>query len=101
MPIDARAFRSSLLILAAIFIFFGQDKASSDNSAPGELKFSLMNDTVVLGRIASPSVAVQTEFGLLTIPANRVLSITPGLRSHPELQRIIHANIQRLTSSDG
>lgn len=66
----------------------------------GAVRVYLMEGSVVSGALSVQAVTVRTEFGTLEIPVDRLKSLTPGLASHPQLQKRIGRLIQQLGSND-
>lgn len=64
---------------------------------PRHIRVHLMDGSVIAGELAVDKIEVETEFGTLTIPVEKVLSITPGLSSHTKLA----ARIKRLIEDLG
>jgi hypothetical protein len=46
-----------------------------------------MDGTVIPGRLSMKEIAVETQFGNLSVPVANIKSITPGLQSHPALAK--------------
>lgn len=67
---------------------------------PREIKIMLMDGSVVLGELSVDSIEVKTEFGTLTVPVEKVVSITPGLESHRELSAKIKKLVRELGDDD-
>lgn len=69
-------------------------------STTGAVRVHLMEGSVVSGNLSVDALTVRTEFGTLQIPVERIESLTPGLASHPQLQKRIGRLIQQLGSND-
>jgi hypothetical protein len=54
---------------------------------PDFIKLYLMDGTVIPGRLSTKEIAVETQFGNLSVPVANIKSITPGLHSHPALAK--------------
>ena len=52
---------------------------------PNEIRFHLLDGSVVTGELAVTELIVTTDFGQLTVPVSRIQSLRPGLDSYPEL----------------
>ena len=65
-----------------------------------EVRLHLMEDSVVSGVLSVESITVTTEFGVLEIPVTNIVSVIPGLDSHPEQKRKIVSLIQQLGSNN-
>ncbi|MGC1272174.1 MAG: hypothetical protein WBC44_00600 [Planctomycetaceae bacterium] len=66
----------------------------------GTVRVHLMEGSVVSGTLSVDALTVKTAFGTLEIPVEHVVSFTPGLASHPQLQDRIGRLIQKLGSND-
>lgn len=64
------------------------------------VRVHLMEGSVVSGQLSVKSITVNTDFGKLVIPIDRILSLTPGLQSHPKDQKKIGRLIQQLGSNN-
>jgi hypothetical protein len=67
---------------------------------PREIKILLMDGSVVLGELEVDAIEVKTEFGTLTVPVEKVLSLTPGLDSHKDLSGKIDRLVRELGDDD-
>jgi len=67
---------------------------------PKRIRVFLMDGSVIAGELSVESIDVQTEFGKLTIPVTKILSITPGLDSHTKLSEQIKKLIAGLGDDD-
>ena len=67
---------------------------------PRRIRVFLMDGSVIVGELSVSSIDVQTEFGKLTIPVTKILSITPGLDSHIKLNARINKRIAALGDDD-
>jgi hypothetical protein len=68
--------------------------------APGAIRFHLADGSVITGEVAIPELSLETEFGTLKIPMDRVRSFTPGLNSRSQLSQRIHSLIKDLGADD-
>ncbi len=68
--------------------------------APDEVRLHLMEDSIVTGVLSVQSITVTTEFGTLEIPVTQIVSVVPGLDSHPEHKRQIVSLIQQLGANN-
>jgi len=69
--------------------------ASAD---PEALKIHLMDGSQIGGRLTAREIEVETQFGKLTIPVAAIVSLTPGLGSHPQVGQSIDELIEKLGS---
>jgi len=67
---------------------------------PRRIRVFLMDGSVIAGELSVDSINVQTEFGKLTVPVTKIISITPGLDSHTKLAATIKTLIQTLGDDD-
>ena len=75
--------------------------ATAVPAAPAALSISLNDGSVITGGLKLTEIAIDTEFGPLKIPVNRIKTLTPGLDANPDLQKRITQLIEKLASSDG
>ncbi len=74
-----------------------QPKESVD---PSLIRVHLMDSSVMSGQLTVQSITVDTDFGKLVIPVDRILNLAPGLKSHPEQQKKIGRLVQQLGSNN-
>ena len=55
-----------------------------------------MENSIVTGQLSIGTLTVDTEFGKLEIPVGSIISLTPGLDSHPQERARIARLIQQL-----
>jgi hypothetical protein len=67
---------------------------------PDFIRLHLMDGSVIAGRLSMKEIAVETQFGKLSVPVSNIKSITPGLISHPALSKEISGLIADLGSSN-
>jgi hypothetical protein len=67
--------------------------------APRGIRLHLMEGSVVTGRLGIDAISVETPFGKLDVPVANIVSLTPGLDSHPEERKRIGRLIQQLGSN--
>lgn len=67
---------------------------------PDAIMLYLMDGSVIAGKLSLKEIAVQTDFGDLSVPVRSIKSITPGLQSHPALAKQISQLIADLGSSN-
>jgi hypothetical protein len=70
------------------------------NERPNELRLHLWDGNVITGELEISELTVNTEFGALTIPVSKVLSLRPGLDSFPERQAEIAKLVEDLGAPD-
>lgn len=79
------------------------DSASVDEvSAIGKkyIRFHMWDGAVVGGDVSVARLSVQTEFGSLEIPIEKIQSFYPGLNSFPERKQMIDTLVQQLGDRD-
>jgi len=74
--------------------------AASSPPPAGPARVHLMEGSVASGALSVDALTVRTEFGTLEVPVEHVVSFTPGLASHPQLEKRIGRLIQQLGSND-
>jgi hypothetical protein len=67
---------------------------------PDFIRLYLMDGSVLAGRLSIKEVAVETQFGKLSVPVANIKSITPGLMSHPALAKELTTLVADLGSSN-
>lgn len=65
--------------------------------ADDQIKLHMWDGSIVSGTVSVASIKVQTEFGQMTIPINKIVSFYPGLDSFPQKQ----AELKRLVEELG
>ncbi len=64
------------------------------------LRVSLMEGSVVSGKLSVTSIMVETDFGKLEVPVSKIVSFTPGLDSHPKQREDIRRLVLQLGAND-
>lgn len=82
-----------------------KDDASSSNNTtkpanPRQIRVHLMDGSIIAGEMTVSQIEVKTEFGTLTVPVEKIISITPGLHSHTKLAEKINKLIKELGGPD-
>ncbi|MSR58027.1 MAG: hypothetical protein EXS05_10165 [Planctomycetaceae bacterium] len=72
---------------------------TESKSTDRAIRLHLMEGSVVSGKLSIDSIHVETPFGTLDIPVANVITLTPGLDSHPEERKRIGRLIQQLGSN--
>jgi hypothetical protein len=67
---------------------------------PRMLRLHLMDGSIITGELSVDDIKVQTDFGLLTVPVERIRSFSPGLDSYPQIAAQIAGLIEILGSDD-
>lgn len=67
---------------------------------PKRLRVFLMDGSVIAGEFSVSEITVTTEFGKLTVPVTKIVSITPGLGSHTKLADKIDKLLKDLGGPD-
>ena len=67
---------------------------------PRAVKLQLMDGSVVVGKLSIEKLPIETAFGPLEVPIEALRGFTPGLTSHPELDRQSFRLIDQLGSVD-
>ena len=86
-----------------------KDAASGNNNTtkpaakpanPRQIRVHLMDGSIIAGEMTVSQIEVKTEFGTLTVPVEKIISITPGLQSHTKLAEKINKLIKELGGPD-
>lgn len=64
------------------------------------IRFHMWDGAVVGGDVSVDGITVQTEFGSLEIPIEKIRSFYPGLDSFPERKRMIETLVEQLGDRD-
>jgi hypothetical protein len=67
---------------------------------PDFIRLYLMDGSVLAGRLSLKEIAVETQFGQLSVPVASIKRFYPGLQSHPALAKEITGLIADLGSSN-
>lgn len=67
---------------------------------PRAIKLMMHDGSVIAGDLDIEEVQVTTEFGVLTVPISKIVSLTPGLDSNKGLSESITAKCKDLASDD-
>ena len=67
---------------------------------PKEIRMQLWDGNVIAGELSVDSIQIQTEFGMLNVPVEKIKAIRPGLNSFPELKKKIDLHIENLGHKD-
>ena len=67
---------------------------------PKFIRLHLQDGSVISGDLSISEVAIDTQFGKLVIPIDKILSFTPGLDANTRLDEQIQALIKDLGSDD-
>lgn len=71
---------------------------AADNSS--RFAFHLSNGSVVMGKLETAEIEIETRFGKLIVPINKINHLKPGVDSKPDLKQQILDYIQSLDSDD-
>jgi hypothetical protein len=71
-------------------------KSEKPEIDPQFLRFEMWDGTVVSGVVDVAAIDVETEFGSLQVPVERLIDFRPGLVSLPEVQGKIAALVEKL-----
>lgn len=74
-------------------------KVGGETAASRGIRLHLMEGSIVTGRLSIDAISVETPFGKLDVPVANIVSLTPGLDSHPEERKRITRLIQQLGSN--
>jgi hypothetical protein len=67
---------------------------------PKFIRLHLLDGSVISGDLSVSEIEVETSFGKLIVPIDRIRSLTPGLDSYPQVIEEIETLIQNLGSDD-
>jgi hypothetical protein len=75
-------------------------RATVVKHGPKYLKLHLFDGSIIAGDLSIPEINVETDFGKLVIPIDKIRSFSPGLDSFPDLSAKIVEQIKQLGSDD-
>ncbi|WP_254507029.1 hypothetical protein [Anatilimnocola floriformis] len=75
-------------------------RVATVSHGPRYLKLHLFDGSVLTGDLSIAEITVDTQFGKLVVPVDKIRSFSPGLDSFPELSAQIVAKIKSLGSDD-
>ena len=67
---------------------------------PKYIRLNLLDGSVISGDLSVSEITVETPFGNLVVPIDRIKSFTPGLDSYPKVLADLDALIKNLGSDD-
>lgn len=67
---------------------------------PKQIRLHLLDGSVISGDLSVSEISVETPFGKLVVPIDRIRSFTPGLDSNPKLAGQVETLIKNLGSDD-
>jgi len=67
---------------------------------PKHIRLHLLDGSVISGDLSVSEITVETSFGALIVPIDRIQSFTPGLDSYPKVLADIEGLIKNLGSDD-
>jgi hypothetical protein len=67
---------------------------------PKHIRLHLLDGSVISGDLSVSEIEVETPFGKLVVPIDRIRSFQPGLDSYPKLSGEIETHIKNLGSDD-
>jgi hypothetical protein len=75
-------------------------RAPAEPIDPNFIKLHLLDGNVISGELSVSEVEVDTQFGKLVIPIEKIRSFAPGLDSYPKLAEEVEQKITNLGSDD-
>lgn len=67
---------------------------------PKHIRLHLLDGSVISGDLSVSEIEVETPFGKLVVPIDRIRSLKPGLDSYPKVLAELDAQIKSLSSDD-
>ncbi|HMC11366.1 MAG TPA: hypothetical protein VKH44_08755 [Pirellulaceae bacterium] len=67
---------------------------------PRHIRLRLLDGSVISGDLSVSEISVETDFGKLVVPIDRIRRLTPGLDSNTKLSQRIETLIKNLASDD-
>lgn len=75
-------------------------RAAAVDLGPKHIRMHLLDGSVISGDLSVSEIEVETSFGKLVVPIDRIRSLKPGLDSNPKVLGEIEAQIKNLSSDD-
>src|SRR3954451_8101907 len=75
-------------------------RSAAPQLGPRHIRLHLLDGSVISGDLSVNEISVETAFGKLVVPIDRVRSFTPGLDSNTKLSEKIETLIKNLGSDD-
>jgi len=75
-------------------------RSAAPQLGPRHIRLHLLDGSVISGDLSVSEISVDTAFGKLVVPIDRVRSFTPGLDSNTKLSEKIEIHIKSLGSDD-
>ncbi|ADB17246.1 hypothetical protein Psta_2577 [Pirellula staleyi DSM 6068] len=67
---------------------------------PRQVRLHLLDGSILTGDLSVEEITVETTFGKLVVPINKIRSFTPGLDSYPEQIKKIETLVEQLGGDD-
>jgi len=77
-----------------------ETRATPAGKQEDRMRFHLMDDSIVSGRLAQDELVVETKYGKLTVPIDALVGLIPGMSSHPALEKNLDQLIRDLGNDD-
>jgi hypothetical protein len=75
-------------------------RAAAMPLGPKHIRLHLLDGSVISGDLSVSEISVETDFGKLVVPIDRIRSFTPGLDSNTRLSQQIETLLKNLGSDD-
>ncbi len=89
----------ALAVLAGASLISAQSMPASAAPKPlSDLKISLMDGSLLAGKLSVTELGIDTKFGALKVPIDQITAFMPGLQSHPKFQQTVNGYINDLAA---
>jgi hypothetical protein len=84
------------ITLLAAGLVSAQTAPTAATKPLSDLKISLMDGSLLTGKLSVSELAIDTKFGPLKVPVDQILSFAPGLQSHLQFQQTLNGLVNDL-----
>jgi hypothetical protein len=86
------------LLLAATLGQAGSPPAGAPATQPAGLRITLMDGSAVVGKLSVNELTIETDYGTLKVPVDRIQAFAPGIHSHPDFEQKLNTALKDLSS---
>jgi len=90
-----------LFVVIGLGLFAQEDKKQADKvKKPLSHQLRMIDGSSINGVLKNKEISIKTRFGTLVVPVSDVVSIVPGLKSHPHIKKEIEELVAKLSHID-
>lgn len=86
------------LLVAPLLLAAALGQSATPETQPAPLRITLMDGSAVVGKLSVAELSIDTDFGTLKVPVDRIQAFAPGIRSHPDFEAKFNAALKDLSS---